>query len=205
MIRRRVICRPRTARLAVANFHARRVGSCPQFLWKTLWTNCRAVAFALVYKAIQTDWPKYRRNMNFMKYNALHENHRTKRTLRAGTRSVMNRSPGMCKVESRSTSDQMLSLSFSPLSETESRVVRPGVDGRKDTEPTTSDSAGARMHGQLARCVRSASITGPVRGSLLRQMRNASAACSTSIPRPSVATAAPSSTPQRTNGVGCAA
>ena len=58
---------------------------------------------------------------------------------------------------------------------------------------------------QPARCARSASITGPVRGSRPRQSRNDSAACSTSIPRPSVAMAAPCPAPQSTNGVGRAA
>lgn len=35
-----------------------RGGSCPQNLWKTLWTNHRRVAFVLIYKGIETDWRK---------------------------------------------------------------------------------------------------------------------------------------------------
>ena len=51
----------------------------------------------------------------------------------------------------------------------------------------------------------SAAMTGPVSGSRPRQMRNDSAACSTSMPSPSLAIEAPSPSPHVTNGVGCAA
>ena len=56
-----------------------------------------------------------------------------------------------------------------------------------------------------ARWVLSAATTGPVWGSRPRQMRNDSAACSTSMPSPSLAIEAPSSSPHVTNGVGRAA
>ena len=79
------------------------------------------------------------------------------------------------------------------------------TDGRNALAATARGASAPQAGRQPARCARSASMTGTVNGSCPRQSRNDSAACSTSIPRPSVATDAPSLAPHSTNGVGFAA
>ena len=158
----------------------------PDDLWKTLWTNRRFVSFPPAIKHSETDW---RKNRLPQQYLLITESYIE---IQAGKRSPLGRGRFRHMVVMRNV---------------QSRDEPRGIEPDREVDPHSSaarEGLRARRR-QPARCFRSASITGPVRGARPRQIRNDSAACSTSIPRPSAAATAPSPLPQATNGVGCAA